>query len=64
MKKLEVGKNKQFKKISAAIDVAKNGDEIIVEPGLYSECFEINRRMLSCQSIMCCQATMPIQGRW
>lgn len=45
MAKFEVGNNKQFKTISEAIVVANDGDEIIVEPSLYSELFEIDKEL-------------------
>ena len=41
----EVGNKKDYKSISSAIKAASNGDEIIVEPGYYAECFEINKEL-------------------
>ena len=45
MSVFEVGKNKIYKTISAAIEAANNGDEIIVEPNTYTECLEINKEL-------------------
>lgn len=45
MAKLEVGKSKTYQSISSAIEKAGNGDEIIVGPDVYAECFEINKEV-------------------
>lgn len=45
MKTLEVGKDKAYKTISSAIKAANDGDEIVIEPALYEECFEINKEL-------------------
>lgn len=41
----EVGNKKDYKTISSAIEAASDGDEIIIEPGYYAECFEINKEL-------------------